>query len=70
MVAVAKLPAEGVRDGAGVIAGAAATGVVGVAVLTTGTDGTARGIRFLVLTGTPDLNEIIRASDLPPVGVL
>ena len=70
VAAVAKLPAEGVRDGAGVIAGGVAPGVVAGTVLTTGRTGPVWGMRILVLTGPPGFIEISRASDLPPVGVL
>ena len=70
MAAVAKLPAEGVRDAVGVIAGCTVAGVVAGMVLTTGRAGFVWGIRIRVLTRPPGFSEISRASDLPPVGVL
>ncbi len=78
MAAVAKLPAEGVRDAVGVIAGCTVAGVVAAVVLgciagvmlATGRTGTVWGMRILLLAVPPGFIEISRASDLPPVGVL
>ncbi len=66
MVAVAKLPAEGVRVAVGVMPGF----TVAEPELSTGSTGPVWGMRILVLVGPPGFSEISRASGLPLVGVL
>ncbi len=69
MSAVAKFPAEGLRDAVGVMAGCAGVGIGAGRVLTTGKAGPTLRMRILDLA-VPALKEINRASDLPRLGVL